>query len=138
MNTAQNTTSVIQVPFRGSFYKFPRILVSAITVDEVLPSLEGGVTGSSTGQEKIIIFSWQVYCQTNLTSFNHKFNFSKSQYVCAKLVCFSSCLYFSVEKNSINLRDGPLFFWRGEWEILKKTVCRAWKDKINCLQTQSA
>jgi hypothetical protein len=32
------------------------------------------------------------------------------------------------------VRDGPLFFWRGGWKILKKIVCKDKKVQINCLQ----
>ena len=33
------------------------------------------------------------------------------------------------------LRDGPLFFWRGGWKILKKIVCKDKKVQVNCLHT---
>ena len=34
-----------------------------------------------------------------------------------------------------SFRDGPLFFWRGGWKILKKIVCKHKKVQINCLHT---
>ena len=36
------------------------------------------------------------------------------------------------------LKNGPSFFWMGEWaneKYRKKNVSRVWEDKINCVQT---
>ena len=41
--------------------------------------------------------------------------------------------------SSSSIRDGRLFFRRGEWmRNMEKKVCRFWKDKMNCLQARYA
>ena len=43
--------------------------------------------------------------------------------------------YHAGKLEFLALRDGPLFFWRGGWKILKKIVCKDKKVQINCLQS---